>query len=239
MSDSSATTLPTGGLAVVVGASGTIGRAMTDRLRDDARFADVVTLSRRSDPPLDLTDEQSIETAASSVAERAEEVRLLIVATGFLHDDDQGPEKTWRQLDAHKLARSFALNASGPALVLKHFLPLLPRKGRVVVGTLSARAGSIGENDLGGWYGYRASKAALNQIVRSAAAELGRKNKESVCITLHPGHVESPLSAPFGSGGNPTLQPDTSAAKLLSVLDVVSHEHSGGFFAYDGEPIPF
>lgn len=239
MNDSPSTTLPTGGLAVVVGASGTIGRAMTERLRDDARFADVVTLSRRSDPPLDLTDEASIEAAAASVKERDEEVRLLIIATGFLHDDEQAPEKTWRHLDPQKLARSFALNAAGPALVLKHFLPLLPRKGRVVVGTMSARAGSISENDLGGWYGYRASKAALNQIVRSAAAELGRKNKESVCISLHPGHVESPLSAPFGSGGNPTLHADTSAAKLLNVMNVVSHDRTGGFFSYDGEPIPF
>lgn len=239
MSDHDSSTLPTGGLAVVVGAGGTIGSALVERLNDDARFADVVALSRSSEPPLDVTDEASIEAAAARLKERPEEVRLLIIATGFLHDDRQGPEKTWRHLDPDKLARSFALNTIGPALVLKHFLPLLPRKGRVVVGTLSARAGSIDENDLGGWYGYRASKAAVNQIVRSAAAELGRKNKASVCVTLHPGHVESPLSAPFGAGGNPTLESSTSAAKLLTVLDVASPDQSGRFFAYDGTVIPF
>lgn len=239
MSESSSSTLPTGGLAVVVGASGTIGAAFARRLKDDARFADVVELSRSSDPPLDLTDEASIEAAAATLKARPEEIRLIVLATGFLHDEAQGPEKTWRHLDPDKLARSFALNATGPALVLKHLLPLLPRKGRVVVGALSARAGSIGENGLGGWYGYRASKAALNQLVRSAAMELGRKNKESLCVTLHPGHVESPLSAPFGAGGNPTLEPATAAAKLIGVLDVLPADRTGDFFDYEGQAIPW
>lgn len=231
--------LPSGGLAVVVGASGTIGGALVSRLRDDPRFDDVVALSRRSDPPLDVTDEASIEAAAASVKARDQEVRAIFIATGFLHDEAQGPEKTWRHLDTDALARVFALNAIGPALVLKHLLPLLPRKGRVEVGVLSARAGSIGENQLGGWYGYRGSKAALNQLVRSAAAELGRKNKEAVCVTMHPGHVDSPLSAPFGAGGNPTLSPEEAAAALTSVLAGLEAADSGGFFAYDGESIPW
>lgn len=239
MSESDATTLPTGGLAVVVGASGTIGSTFVERLRDDARFSDVVSLSRSSDPPVDLTDEASIASAAASLKERGQEVRMLLVATGFLHDDEQGPEKTWRHLDPDALARVFALNAIGPALVMKHLLPLFPRKGRVVFGALSARAASMQENTLGGWYGYRASKAALNQFVRSAAAELGRKNKQAVCVTLHPGHVESPLSAPFGSAGQPTFSADAAAAKLVGVLDRLSPEQSGGFFDQDGAPIPW
>jgi NAD(P)-dependent dehydrogenase (short-subunit alcohol dehydrogenase family) len=233
------TPLPPGGLAVVVGASGTIGDALVARLQGDPRFSDVVALSRRGDPPLDLTDEASIEAAAAHVKALGQEVRAIWVATGFLHDDAQGPEKTWRHLDAEALARVFALNAIGPAMVLKHLLPLLPRKGRVEVGVLSARAASIAENELGGWYGYRASKAALNQLVRSAAAELGRKNKEAVCVTLHPGHVESPLSAPFGAGGNPTLTPDEAAARLTAVVASLDPAESGGFFAYDGEAIPW
>jgi NAD(P)-dependent dehydrogenase (short-subunit alcohol dehydrogenase family) len=236
---SESTPLPPGGLAVVVGASGTIGAALVARLQGDPRFADVVALSRRSDPPLDLTDEASIEAAAAHLKASGQEVRAIWVATGFLHDDVQGPEKTWRHLDADALARVFSLNAIGPALVLKHLLPLLPRKGRVEVGVLSARAASIGENQLGGWYGYRASKAALNQLVRSAAAELGRKNKEAVCVTLHPGHVESPLSAPFGAGGSPTLTPDEAAARLTAVVAGLDPAESGGFFAYDGEAIPW
>jgi len=239
MSDSDGTTLPTGGLAVVVGATGTIGSAFAGRLRDDARFADVVALSRSSDPPVDLTDEPSIAAAAASLKERQEEVRMILVATGFLHDEAQGPEKTWRHLDPDALGRVFALNAVGPALVMKHLLPLLPRKGRVVFGALSARAASIEENRLGGWYGYRSSKAALNQLVRSAAAELSRKNKQAVCVSLHPGHVESPLSAPFGSGGQPTFSADAAAAKLVGVLDALSAEQSGGFFDQDGRPIPW
>lgn len=239
MSDSIPDTLPTGGLAVVVGASGTIGSAFVRRLRDDDRFADVVELSRSGSPSVDVTDEASLEAAAARIKARGEEVRLIVLASGFLHDDAQGPEKTWRHLDADKLARSFALNAIGPALALKHLLPLLPRKGRVVVGALSARAGSISENGLGGWYGYRASKAALNQFVKSAAAELGRKNKEAVCVTLHPGHVESPLSAPFGAGGNETLTAEASAARLMGVLDKLSPDQSGGFFDYEGSAIPF
>jgi len=236
---SESTSLPTGGLAVVVGASGTIGGALASQLRSDPRFADVVALSRRSDPPLDLTDEAGVEAAAAHVKGLGQEVRAIYVATGFLHDDAQGPEKTWRHLDADALARVFALNAIGPALVLKHLLPLLPRKGRVEVGVLSARAASIGENQLGGWYGYRASKAALNQLVRSAAAELGRKNKEAVCVTLHPGHVESPLSAPFGAGGNPTLDPEEAARALTTVVAGLTPADNGGFFAYDGQAIPW
>ena len=257
MSESLSDTLPTGGLAVVLGASGTIGgahvridrsmdvaiqkeaEALQRGLPDDARFADVVELSRSGDPSVDLTDEASLAEAAARIKERGLDVRLILVASGFLHDEQQGPEKTWRHLDPDKLARSFALNAIGPALALKHLLPLLPRKGRVIVGALSARAGSLSENTLGGWYGYRASKAALNQIVRSAAAELGRKNPQAVCVTLHPGHVESPLSAPFGAGGNETLTPDASAGRLLGVLDALSPEQSGGFFDVSASAIPF
>ena len=231
--------LPTGGLAVVIGSSGTIGTALLKRLRADARFAEAIGFARGTDPALDLTDEASIEAAAAATKARGPEVRLVLDATGFLHGDGVQPEKTWRHLDPAALAHAFALNATGPALLMKHFLPLLPRKGRVVFASLSARAGSIAENDIGGWYGYRASKAALNQLVRTAANEVGRKNREAVCVTLHPGHVESELSAPFGSGGNPTLDAGASAERLMVVLDGLSAEQTGGFFDYRGERIPY
>lgn len=223
----------------MIGSSGTIGSALLKRLRTDARFAEAIGFARGTDPALDLTNEASIEAAAAAAKARGHEVRLVLDATGFLHGDGQQPEKTWRHLDPAALAHAFALNATGPALVMKHFLPLLPRKGRVVFASLSARAGSIAENDIGGWYGYRASKAALNQLVRTAANELGRKNREAVCVTLHPGHVESELSAPFGSGGNPTLAADDSAARLLTVLDDLSADETGGFFDVGGERIPW
>jgi NAD(P)-dependent dehydrogenase (short-subunit alcohol dehydrogenase family) len=231
--------LPSGGLAVVVGSSGAIGGALVERLRADPRFADVVGWSRGGAPSVDLLDEASIAAAAAATAERGLDLRLAIDATGFLHGDGAMPEKTWRHLDPGALAHAFAVNAIGPALLMKHLLPLLPRDGRAIFATLSARAGSIGENAIGGWYGYRASKAALNQFVRSAAAELGRGRKGALCVALHPGHVESALSAPFGSGGQPTLTPADAAERLLAVLDGLTPADSGGFFDSDGRAIPW
>jgi len=239
-----ATPIPTGGLAVVIGSSGAIGGALLARLRSDPHFAEVIGLARGggepSDvPPIDLLDEASIAAAAQHVAGRGLDLRLVFDATGVLHDEEIQPEKTWRHLDPAKLARSFAVNAIGPALLMKHFLPLLPRDGRALFTTLSARAGSIGENAIGGWYGYRASKAALNQLVRTAAAELARGRKQALCVALHPGHVESRLSAPFGAGGNPTFSPDEAAQKLLAVLDGLTPADNGGFFDQEGQAIPW
>ena len=229
--------LPTRGLAVVFGASGAIGGALVSRLRADPRFADVLAFARSGDPAVDVTEEVGVAAATAAIQATGLEPRLVVVATGFLHGDGQQPEKTWRHLDADALARSFAVNAIGPALVMKHVLPLLPRDGRSAFAVLSARAASIGENRIGGWYGYRASKAALNQLVRSAAAELGRRSKEAVCVALHPGHVESALSAPFGAGGNRSYAPDEAAANLLAVLDGLAPTDTGGFFDETGAAI--
>ena len=230
---------PDGGLAVVIGASGAIGGALEARLRADPRFADVLGLSRDGRPSLDLLDEASIAAAASAIAERSLDLRLVIDATGFLHGDGVMPEKSLRALDPARLAHAFAVNAIGPALLMKHLLPLLPRTGKVAFATISARVASLGENRLGGWYGYRAAKVALNQLVRTAAAEIGRGRREAVVVTLHPGHVESRLSAPFGSGGQPTLSPDEAAGKLLAALDGLTPADSGGFFDQEGRAIPW
>jgi NAD(P)-dependent dehydrogenase (short-subunit alcohol dehydrogenase family) len=223
-------------LAVVIGHRGTIGAAVLEQLRAQGDFAEVIGFAR---PELDLLEEASIAAAAAAVAARGGELRHLFVATGLLHDAQQQPEKSWRALDPAALARSFAVNATGPALIVKHFAPLLPRSGRSVIAFLSARAGSIGENNIGGWYAYRAAKSALNQIVRSAAAELGRGRREALCVTLHPGHVESPLSAPFGAGGHTTFSAEQAATHLLTLLARLTPADSGGFYAYDGERIPF
>ena len=230
---------PSGGLAVVIGSSGAICGALLGRLGGDDRFVRVIGLGRDGDPPLDLLDEATIAAAAQSVAATGLELRLVIDATGFLHGDGWTPEKTWRHLDPAALAHAFAINAIGPALLIKHLAPLLARDGRAVFATLSARAASIAENTIGGWYGYRASKAALNQIVRSAAAELGRTRKQALCVALHPGHVESRLSAPFGAGGQPTLSPVEAAQRLLAVLDGLAPADSGGFFDQEGGAIPW
>jgi NAD(P)-dependent dehydrogenase (short-subunit alcohol dehydrogenase family) len=229
---------PRAGVAVVLGAGGCIGGALVERLRSAGRFEQVVGFSRSSSPSIDLLDEASLERAAVSAAARGE-IRLVIDATGFLHDELQGPEKSWRELDAVKLARAFALNAIGPALIMKHILPLLPRAGKAVFATLSARVGSIGDNRLGGWYAYRASKAALNQLVRTAAIEQRRRWPEAVCVALHPGTVETPLSSPFGKAGLDAQSPAIAAERLLAVVDRLGPDQSGGFFDHRGEVVPW
>jgi NAD(P)-dependent dehydrogenase (short-subunit alcohol dehydrogenase family) len=167
----------------------------------------------------------------------ASDVRLLIDATGTLDADGCVAEKTWRQLDPAAMARAFAVNAIGPALLMKHFLPLLPRAGRCVFETLSARVGSIGDNQLGGWYSYRASKAALNQFVRTAAIELRRTRPDALCVALHPGTVATSLSERFAKAGLEVQSPDTAAMRILTVLNRLTPEYSGAFVDQRGRPI--
>lgn len=229
---------PKSGVAVVFGASGGIGRALVEAIRAAERFEHVVALSRNTPPSIDLLDEVSLARASAYAAAKGE-IRLVIDATGFLQDDRQKPEKSWRQLDAVKLARSFALNAIGPALIMKHVLPLLPRSGKTVFATLSARVGSIGDNRLGGWYSYRASKAALNQLVRTAAVELARRSPDALCIALHPGTVATSLSSPFAATGLEIHSPPAAARHLLAVIDQLAAEASGGFFDWRGQPVPW
>jgi NAD(P)-dependent dehydrogenase (short-subunit alcohol dehydrogenase family) len=226
--------LPPGGVAVVIGASGGIGAALADALQADPKFARVVRLSR---PALDLLDEASIAAAAESL--RGAEIRLVIDATGFLHGGGFMPEKTFRDLTPAHLAHAFAINAIGPALLMKYFLPILPRAGKTVFATLSAKVGSIGDNRIGGWYSYRAAKAALNQLVHSAAIELARTRPEAVCVALHPGTVASPLSAPFAKSGLNVRPPAQAARDLLSVIGGLTAAQSGGFFDYKGEELPW
>ena len=242
-------TEPTGrpACAVVVGASGGVGQALLERLRRDARLALVLGLGRSGLPEpdiaVDITHEPSIEQAAAQVMQaasaRGAEVRLVIDATGFLHGDGFEPEKSWRQLDAVHMAHAFAVNAIGPALLMKHFLPLLPRSGRAVFASLSAKVGSIGDNRLGGWYSYRASKAALNQLVHTAAIELARRQPQAICVALHPGTVATRLSQPFAKSGLEVQTPAASAARLLATIDSLSEADSGGFFNHRGEALPW
>ncbi len=228
--------------AVVIGASGGVGGALALALAEGG--ADVSAFSRSGAAPahpairagrIDLLDEASIATAARSLAE-AGAPDLVLVATGLLHGEGVQPEKTWRQIDPQALARLFAVNATGPALVAKHMLPLLPREGRAAFAALSARVGSIGDNRLGGWVGYRASKAALNMIVQTLSLELKRTHPEAFCVALHPGTVETGLSAPFARNA-PTVSPPTAADHLLRVLAGLTPEDSGGCFAWDGQRI--
>ncbi len=232
----------------VFGASGGIGAALANALAARAAVAQVHAGSRsgtalpshRIHPfAFDLTDEPSIAAACAAIGGPLD---LVIVATGRLtRGDGTGPEKSSRALDASGMAELFAVNTIGPALIAKHTLPLLRRDGRAVFAALSARVGSISDNRLGGWHAYRASKAALNMLVKNLALELARTHPQALAVTLHPGTVNTPLSAPFQRGVAPEklFTPEMSAAALLGVLDGLTPEHSGGLFAWDGLQVPF
>ncbi|MBD9638559.1 SDR family NAD(P)-dependent oxidoreductase [Ensifer sp. ENS07] len=218
--------------AVVLGASGGIGSAIAGELRSDPNCLQLVTLSRR-DNAFDITDE---ETVAAGAAETGDGLHLVFCATGGLVVDGAGPEKSLKQVDPDMMMRQFALNAIGPALVLKHFAPKLARSDRSIVAFLSARVGSIGDNRLGGWISYRASKAALNQIVRTASVELSRTHPRAVVVALHPGTVATKMTASY-STHHRKLDPSESACAMLRVIDRLTPENTGGFFAYDGLPV--
>ncbi|MCR9254870.1 MAG: SDR family NAD(P)-dependent oxidoreductase [Alphaproteobacteria bacterium] len=225
-------------IAAVFGASGTIGTAFVTALADSGAFDRVIGFSRSSTPRVDLLDEASIAGAATALAE-AGTPRLIIDATGFLHGDGFMPEKSWRDLSADHMAHAFAVNAIGPALLMKHLLPLLPRQGKSAFVTLSAKVGGIADNRFGGWYSYRASKAALNQMVKTASIELARKRPEALCLALHPGTTESPLSDPFAKQGLTVRSPAEAAALMLDVIDRKTAADSGGFFDYSGAALPW
>ncbi len=233
------TSLPPGGVAVVVGATGGIGCALVHAVAKSGRFSEVREFGRSTSPAVDLLSEETIEETAASIANSAALPRLIVDATGLLHEGGMMPEKSIAQLDGAQLARLFAVNATGPALLMKHFLPLLPKEGKSVFATLSAKVGSIGDNQLGGWYGYRASKAALNQFVRTAAIELKRRKPSAVCVALHPGTVATDLSSPFAKSGLALQSPEEAAERLLMTIDELSADETGGFFSYEGKALPW
>lgn len=242
-------TPPNPGPAIVFGASGAIGRAITEGLLDGGRYSAIHAGSRSpaADLPggahpftFDFADEASIAAAFAALPAPP---TLIVAATGLLHDTQRGivPEKSWRSLDPAAMAAVYAANTIGPALIAKHSLPRLPRDVRAVFAVLSAKVGSIGDNRLGGWHSYRASKAALNMLVRNFAIELARSHPLGIVAALHPGTVDSALSAPFQRGVAPErlFSPAQSAAHLLNVIDRLTPADSGGLLGWDGTPIPY
>lgn len=232
----------------VFGASGGIGGALAIALAAQADVAEVHAGSRAGDTPsggklrpfaFDLLDEASIAAACAAIGGPLD---MVLIATGRLtRADGSGPEKSYRALSADGMAELLAVNAIGPALIAKHALPLLRRDGRTVFAALSARVGSIADNRLGGWHAYRASKAALNMLVKNLALELTRTHPQAVAVTLHPGTVDTGLSAPFqrGVAAEKLFTPAFSAAALLGVLERLTPAESGGLYAWDGAAIPF
>ncbi len=225
--------LPKDYRAVVVGSTGGIGSAFVDALNMDKNCGELIEFSRSTWPAINFQDEATIENAAKSIEG---EISLFIDATGFLSDEIIKPEKSLKTLDPQNMAKLFELNATGPALLMKHFTPLMPRKSRAIFTTLSARVGSISDNSLGGWYSYRASKAALNMFLKCAAIEVARNKPEAICVALHPGTVKTSLSEPFASDRE-RLTTINSAQKMLKVLDGLNPDQTGSFWDYKGQAI--
>lgn len=244
--------------AMVVGANRGIGHALVEALLERAGSGPIYAACRSPDSAaalqqlaavqprvrplaLDVTDEAGIEAAAAAVKATSPRLSLLINCAGVLHAPGVKPERRLAEVDPAALALSFAVNASGPLLLAKHFHPLLTHEHRAVLANLSARVGSISDNHLGGWYGYRASKAAQNQITRTLSIELGRRARNLVCVALHPGTVDTDLSKPFQSNVHPEKLFDRrrAAQQLLRVLDSLTPAHSGRFYAWDGSEIPW
>ncbi len=232
----------------VVGASGGIGRAMCNLLNDDPRVQSVHAFSRREIDstgkiqwfPMDIADEHSIKSAMDAIGDARFDI--VLVMTGVLHGGEQlQPERRLEEVSADSMTRVFAINTIGPALVAKHLLPRLAKNRKTVFAALSARVGSIGDNRLGGWVSYRASKAALNQVLRTLAIEHARRWPDSAVVALHPGTVDTPLSKPFtgSTPGDKLFTPEKSAGYLLNVIDGLTNEDTGGFFAWDGSRIEY
>ena len=190
---------------------------------------------------MDITDEEQITAGLNQIKAGGKQLHLVVNCVGFLHDATTQPEKSLRQLNAEQLAHYFHINSIGPVLLAKHLVPLLKGSDRSIFATISAKIGSIGDNYLGGWYGYRASKAALNMFMRTAAIEYGRKSPKTIIVTLHPGTTDTRLSKPFQRSVPPSklFSVEKTVGLLLTVIGQLNQEDSGHFFSWDGTRLPW
>jgi len=228
--------LPNPFRALIIGSSGTIGLAFVELLQSNPSCSEVVGVHRHSEYPIDYQDPTSIESCASSLSVQ-EPFQLIINTIGVLHSSDWMPEKKLDDLNAEQLMELLKINTIGPALTIRHFSKLLDRKHGIMV-TLSAKVGSIEDNRLGGWYSYRASKAALNMLIKTASIELARTKPNIALIAMHPGTVNSRLSKPFRGEqiGRPPLDAVTD---MFTVIENLTIEDSGSFLSYSGEKLPW
>lgn len=244
--------------ALIVGASQGIGLGFVQRLLGDGRFRRVYGTYRRPETAtglltlaqhqpalaplvMDVTEEESIARAVASLQAETPQIHLVVYCVGLLHDGDFQPEKSVRQLSSEGLLRSFQVNAMGAALLTKHLMPLLKHGDPSLFGAISAKVGSIGDNRLGGWYGYRASKAALNMLIKTASLEYARRSPNTILVLLHPGTTDTRLSQPFQRGVPPEkLFPvSRTVAQLMAVMDGLTLADSGEFFSWDGSRLPW
>lgn len=218
--------------ALIIGASGGIGAAVTGRLVEQGVS---VTRLSRSEDGFDLTDPDGVMLKLENLPGQFD---LILVASGALEINGAVPEKTLRAISAKAMMDQFALNAVGPALVLSRAYHLLPRHRRSVFAVLSARVGSIGDNRIGGWISYRAAKAAVNQVVHTAAIELARTHKQAICVALHPGTVKTEFTNKY-LGRHPAVEPEAAASNLLNVIRGLTLADTGGFYDWAGKPVPW
>ena len=232
----------------VIGSSGAIGNSISKLLKSEISVESVYNFSRSAISEssekekniyIDIENEDSI---IESIKKIPKDIKfdLIFVATGILHnDEDIYPEKSIKDISGNELKKVLMVNTIGPALIGKYFIPFLNKNNRNVFAFLSARVGSISNNKIGGWYSYRASKSALNQIIKNFSIEIKRSNPNSIFVGLQPGTVKSNLSKPFQKNVNSEnlFSPDYSAKKLLDVINNLSIEDTGKLFAWDGEEI--
>jgi len=225
-------------LAVIVGASGAIGNAIANEI-ENLGFKDVLKVGTNTTPSIDFNNENTILKTIEFVKNINKPISILFDATGILHHDNSMPEKTLKKIDIDFAKKNFLINAIGPALLIKHFVPLLDNEDKAVFATLSAKVGSISDNGYGGWYSYRASKSALNQFVKTASIETKVKNKKAIIVALHPGTVKSKLSEPFQKINLKIQNPEESAKNLIKVINTLDYEQTGKFLNWDGSEIPW
>lgn len=229
--------LPQNFKALVVGSGGALGSAFVSYLQNETACGQVVAVSRALGDGFDLEDSASIERMADRVREQGP-FHVVIDATGALTIDGIGPEKSLNRLDAVALQRAFSINAIGPALLLRYLAPSIAI-GDTIYAKLSARVGSISDNQKGGWYGYRASKAALNMMLQTAAIELQRRNPSLRVVALQPGTVRSRLSEPFQAGVPTLLEPSASVAGMMHAMMALTTKSGAHFIDYQGQEIPW
>ncbi len=223
-------------IAVVIGNSGSIGSAIEKELSDQG-FKNIIGFNRSSNPRLDLLNEETIAQSAQFIKDQNIPVSLVFDATGLLHDDNNMPEKTYKNIDQIFMRKNFEINVMGPALIMKYFLPLLDKEEKSIFASISAKVGSISDNRYGGWYSYRASKAALNQMIKTASIEMKMKNQNAICLAIHPGTVESKLSKPFQKNDLTIQSPQESASNIFKILTSSTSKDTGSFYNWDGKII--
>ena len=237
--------------AIVIGGNGGIGNALVKKLSQLNEIGSVYCCSRKKPNglpseanwiPFDITSENSIIEASQNIKRQCQNVRLIIIASGILYDKYANmPEKSLKDINADYFFEVFKVNTLGPILTAKHFTSIFEKQNKTIMCILSARVGSIEDNNLGGWYSYRSSKSAVNMMAKSLSIEMKRKNGDSITALIHPGTVDTALSKPFQSSvaKNKLFTTDKAAESILSVIGGWNNESNGGFFAWNGQKIPF